>query len=259
MRAARPAWLTQTAVGGLHAAVESTPEDGIALLFAPPRTSNPAPSPEGGGLTKGTISDHVRLAVRRLRIERGILVREVAERTGIPLGSYSCLEAGNYKINTDNLFRILHVLGASIDQVWPAAPGKNGPVLEVSDEYVRKVLARARKRNPVLPSVQDAVDVVCRVYGVTLEELSSPSRVRRLAEARAVASMLIEGQPHLSKSQLGHVVQRDPSTLEHCANRLRKRLPEDRQLQARIEEARNLFSRKPPPNGNPQEHRGSMS
>ncbi len=194
-------------------------------------------------MTKDSISDHIRLAIRRLRIERGLRVRDVAERARIPMGSYSCMETGHYKIGTDKLFRILHALGAPIDAVWPTVPGENGPAEGVSDRYIRKVLTKARRQRPELPSVEDAVDAVCRVYGVTLEELSSPSRLRRLAEARTVASMLVEGQPHLSKSQLGHVLLRGPSTLEHCAKRLRKRLPRDRQLEVRIEEDRRLFGK----------------
>lgn len=209
-------------------------------------------------MKKDAVSEHVRKAVRRLRMERGLRVRDVAERAGIPMGSYSCLETGHYKIGTDNLFRILHVLGVPVEEVWPRVPGENGPTSEVSKQYMQGVLEKARRRQPQLAAVEDAVEAVCQVYSVTREELSSPSRQRRLAEARTVAALLVEGEPNITLSQLSHLLQRGPSSLSHCARRLRKRLSQDRQLEARIGKARRLFGelkrrRRTPQSSPPQE------
>ncbi|MEE8585498.1 MAG: helix-turn-helix transcriptional regulator [Acidobacteriota bacterium] len=65
------------------------------------------------------ISAYVVQCIRRRRIEQGMRVQDMAKRTGIPLGSYSCLETGRYRMNLENLFRILAVLGADIADVWP--------------------------------------------------------------------------------------------------------------------------------------------
>lgn len=46
-------------------------------------------------------------------------MRQLAERSGIPMGSYACMENGFYNISLDNLFRILGVLELEISDVWP--------------------------------------------------------------------------------------------------------------------------------------------
>src|SRR5687767_7003069 len=68
---------------------------------------------------KRAINGFVSSKVRELRINKKLKMQELATRAGIPLGSYACMENGYYNINLDNLFRILGVLDAGIDEVWP--------------------------------------------------------------------------------------------------------------------------------------------
>ncbi len=71
-------------------------------------------------MSANAINEHVRQRLRELRISKRIGFREMSEGTGIPSSSYCCMESGYYKINLDSLHRILGVLGASIQDVWPA-------------------------------------------------------------------------------------------------------------------------------------------
>ena len=68
---------------------------------------------------KGEINRHVGSRLREIRERKGMLVEEAARRAGIPAGSYTCLENGWYRVNLDNLFRMLFAVGGRIDQVWP--------------------------------------------------------------------------------------------------------------------------------------------
>ena len=70
--------------------------------------------------SKGPINNFVCKSLRNIRIGKGVKVLDVARRTRIPASSYSCLEWGRYKLNLDNLFRILHALDADIDE-WLTA------------------------------------------------------------------------------------------------------------------------------------------
>ncbi len=70
-------------------------------------------------MSANAINEHVRQRLRELRISKRIGFREMSEGTGIPSSSYCCMESGYYKINLDSLHRILGVLGASIQDVWP--------------------------------------------------------------------------------------------------------------------------------------------
>lgn len=194
-------------------------------------------------MTKTAVNDYVCDALRRLRIEQGLRVRDIAARTGIPSGSYACMEMGRYRMNMDNLFRTLHALGARIADVWPEAPGQNGPAEQVSDQYVGSVLEEARRRRPRRSSVEDVIEAVCRVYGIDRRTISGPLRVRPLSEARSLAALLAEDEPHLSRSELSRALLRDPSALTHSSRRLKRRLASDKALHRRLKEARRLFGR----------------
>lgn len=67
-----------------------------------------------------SINDMVRKKIREIRLSKRLGVSELAAKAGLPLSSYASMENGDYKINLDNLFRILGVLEADITDVWPA-------------------------------------------------------------------------------------------------------------------------------------------
>ena len=71
-------------------------------------------------MAEDSVNAFVLACIRRRRIEQGLRVQDMARRTGIPLGSYSCPKTGRYRLSLESLFRILAVLGTDIA---PAAPG----------------------------------------------------------------------------------------------------------------------------------------
>ena len=60
------------------------------------------------------VNSYVVERIRRPRIAQRSKVAEAARRTGIPLGSYSCVETGRYRMSLECLFRALAVPGTDI-------------------------------------------------------------------------------------------------------------------------------------------------
>ena len=85
--------------------------------------------------------------------------QEVARRSGIAPGSYSCLENGWYKINLDNLFRILQVLKADVIEVWPSADADQSNVID--DSYLQDVVRDAMASQPREITLDDVYEAVC--------------------------------------------------------------------------------------------------
>ncbi len=79
---------------------------------------------------------------------------------------------------------------------------------------------------------------VGKVYGLRLKELSSPSRRRDRAEARAVATQIVAERPHLTLVELSRLLKRNVSSLSHCVRRMKERLTYDPLLQNRLEAVR---------------------
>ncbi len=184
------------------------------------------------------INNFARKAIRRLRIARGIRVQDMADRTGIPLGSYSCLETGYYRINLENLSRIVHVLGVPVTEVFPTLPGEPQAVEKVSEASISEYLEMAAIRQPQAVTYNAILAVVRRLFAVKMKDLSSPSRRRELARARTVATVLVKEQPHLTMVGLSRRLRRHVSSLSHCLRRLEYRLRDDHELQEIIDRAR---------------------
>lgn len=92
------------------------------------------------------VNDHVRSRIRELRIAKRLRVSDVARRSGIPSGSYSCLEAGHFRINLDNLYRILFALRSDITGVWPADRTLKGTSQDSPNKAGQAAQRRKEKR-----------------------------------------------------------------------------------------------------------------
>jgi transcriptional regulator with XRE-family HTH domain len=65
-------------------------------------------------------------------------LREMAERTGIPVSSYASMETGAYRIHLESLFRVLAALEIDITAVWPTeSAGAQAADSEVP--YLRRI------------------------------------------------------------------------------------------------------------------------
>lgn len=173
--------------------------------------------------------------IRQIRIAKRLRVQDLAERAGIPLGSYSCLDTGRYRMSLENLFRALTVLETDITEVWPRGGGE---VESVSRDYIERAAADFRSQAPRQVSYRDILKAVCGIYKTSRKKLSSPSRRRDLAEARTVATILFKEQRHLTLAGLSRILKRDVSTLSHCLRRLDYRLEHDEHLRVRISDSR---------------------
>lgn len=182
----------------------------------------------------GPVNTFVAKRIRALRQERGLDIRAVARRAGIPQGSYSCLETGRYRLNLENLFRILQVLDAPVSDVWPDTAGV--PRSEPVDHgYLTRAIAAAESRLPRKITLAEVVDLVCADYCLATEDLAHPSRARQHAEARTVAALLVDAEGHLKLVDLARMFERDVSSLSHCLRRLRARLKTEDALVKRVE------------------------
>lgn len=193
-------------------------------------------------LGKSPINDSVVERIRQLRLLSGIQLGEMDGLTGIPQGSYGCLELGKYRLNLENLFRILWVLGIDISEVWPRTGGLSRP-RQVNEEVIAKTLRESRARQPAPLGLDDILKVVCAECAVTQKDLAGASRRRDLALARALAALMVTEQHHLSLSALARRFERCVSSLSHSLRRLRKRLSVDAVLAARVEHLRKRLRR----------------
>ncbi len=176
--------------------------------------------------------------LREIRIERGLTSSEVALRTGIAPGSYSCLENGWYKINLDNLFKILHALQAKVTDVWPRTEGIDGPV---DNEYVRRAVRQAREMMPRRMALDDLYDAVCRAFEVPKDKLLAGSKWKRLQEARAVCGLLAREVAGVQQRSLAQSLQVSESGLSHLMSRHQRRLAEDCEFASRLDAARQIL------------------
>ncbi|MEE8177673.1 MAG: helix-turn-helix domain-containing protein [Acidobacteriota bacterium] len=184
------------------------------------------------------VSGYVMDRIRFFRLMQRRTLNEAARRSGIPLGSYSCLETKRYRLSLDNLLRLQLVLGVEIGDLWPKVTGKCNLV---TDEVLLTTLRAARGWLPKRITIIDVLLAIREVYGLDQADLVQPSRRRDLAEARAVAARLVQEQPGLAVSDLARLFGRDPSSLFHCLRRLPERLTYDKHLLERLGEARRLL------------------
>jgi len=186
-----------------------------------------------------TVNEFVCRRIREFRIEKGLRVKDVAQRAEIPLGSYSCLEAGRYRMNLENLFRIVCVLGKEIADVWPLLEDRvqrMGP-----EEAASRVRLIELERPKTRVTLDDILDAVCFVYDLDPKELASPRRDRSSTEARGMAAILTSEQPHLTLVELGRTLKRDPSSLSHGITRLRRRLEAEEETRLMLASIRAML------------------
>ena len=68
-----------------------------------------------------------------------------------------------------------------------------------------------------------------------MEELRAPGKARPFTEARAVASLVVQGLPNLSLTQLGKELNRDISPLGRAGRRLGSVVVDDLRLRDLLE------------------------
>jgi putative transposase len=89
------------------------------------------------------------------------------------------------------------------------------------DCFIDAALTKAcQQRHSTRTTVADVLTVVCQAYGCSVEELRALGKAHPFTEARAVASLVIQGLPHLSLTELGKALDRDIAPLGRVGRRL---------------------------------------
>jgi chromosomal replication initiator protein len=184
--------------------------------------------------------DMARLEDRlRQRFESGLLVdirspddatrltvlRKRAHHDGIDVGDDGVLELIAQRV-TDNV----RSLEAALIRVVAYSSLTAAPITRaLADDVLTQLYGRAaaaRAAGP--PTVQRIQDVVADVFGLTREELLSPSRAARVAWPRQVAMYLSREHTHETLPAIGqHFGGRDHSTVLHACKRAANRIGTD--------------------------------
>ncbi|HSR53353.1 MAG TPA: helix-turn-helix domain-containing protein [Acidobacteriota bacterium] len=189
----------------------------------------------------GAINNYVAHRLREIRTAKKLSSQEVARRTGIATGSYSCLENGWYRINLDNLFKILHALDTEVTEVWPRPKdeGQDGPI---DEDYLKKTVRKALDEGPREMELDDVLDSVCEAFGVGKGQLQSKMRSwARLSQARAACGLLVKESPSLSLTDLCGLLGCSLSSMSHLMRRHMDALDEGGEMGETMERARRAL------------------
>jgi len=91
-------------------------------------------------------------------------------------------------------------------------------------------------------SVEEVMDTVASAYGLNPEELASRSRNRTLAEARAMAALLVRESEGMTLTSLANRLGHELSGLSQAARRLEIRIATNAGLAERFEKVRAELS-----------------
>ena len=110
------------------------------------------------------------------------------------------------------------------------------------DTFVQRILHREERRAPRQPTVKALIDAVCRAYEVKQDQLASPSRKRRLAEARGVIAWLAMRHGSATLTELAARFNRDVSALSLAARRIEVQRNESSSFRARVKKLDNSIT-----------------
>ncbi|MGE4578160.1 MAG: helix-turn-helix domain-containing protein [Desulfuromonadales bacterium] len=95
------------------------------------------------------------------------------------------------------------------------------------DSFVEEVLADCKEKPTAPPPLEAVVEVVCALYDLSSQDLSSRRRTRSVSEARALAAYVVRETKGLGLEALARALKHDSSTLSQAARRLESRLAHD--------------------------------
>ncbi len=186
--------------------------------------------------SKGPINNFICKNIRQIRVGKGIKVLDIAKKTGIPASSYSCLEWGRYKLNLDNLFRILHAIGAEITDVWPMADNRSGE--RVTNEQIERILRKSEELRPPEVSVDDYIGTVCRISGIERMDRAVARNSKQIREAQVMAAIIVKDIPQITLTSLSHRLDVNISSLSHRTRRMLLQARHDEALRMKIDQMR---------------------
>ncbi len=109
------------------------------------------------------------------------------------------------------------------------------------NRFINRVLKTEPKR-PKPPSVRKIVQRVCRQYEITERDLSSPSRQRRLAQARGVVAWLVVQHESGTLTELAQRFNRDLSAMSVAASKIESKRKESRSFYRALRKIENSIT-----------------
>ena len=171
---------------------------------------------------KGTVNRYVGYRIQKLRRQRALTSLEVARRAGLSPGSYSCLENGWYRINLDNLFRIIQVLDVQVSEVWPLVSESETPAQPLHDKDQEALMSELVKREPRSISPQDILEAVGHAFEVSTGSILNGSGDSRVQAPRAACALLSQEHPELTMSAVARCFGCSLSSLSRLVRRHRE-------------------------------------
>jgi len=110
------------------------------------------------------------------------------------------------------------------------------------ERFVEEAMRKADQKLERKPALGDILQAVCREYALQPQDLSSSSRQRKIAEARAIAAYLVRECDALSLSALSSELRRDLSGLSQAAGRLEKKMRVDPQLAEVVKSVKSCYT-----------------
>jgi hypothetical protein len=111
------------------------------------------------------------------------------------------------------------------------------------DHFTDEAFNKADQRQEENYQLDDVISAVCRLYGVTIEQLQAPGKSRPLADARATATLLVLELPGLRLTELGKMLKRDNASLSRAGRRLAEKAHKDECLNRHINELRRELAK----------------
>lgn len=190
--------------------------------------------------SKGRINDYVGHRLQQIRKTRQMTSAEVARKAGIAPGSYSCLENGWYRMNLDNLFRILQVLRVDITEVWPQVDATPDGV--VDEDFLVEATRQAMRRQQRDVSLDDVYEAVSKAFNMGKDKLFLPSRGwKRLISARGACGLIVKQIPYFSLTIVSRSLGCSVSSISGQTRNLEKEIKSDADLAARFFQARRTL------------------
>jgi REP element-mobilizing transposase RayT len=111
------------------------------------------------------------------------------------------------------------------------------------DHFTDEALNKADQRQEENYQLDDVISAVCRLYGVTIEQLQAPGKSRPLADARATAALLVLELPGLRLTELGKMLKRDNAPLSRAGRRLAEKAHKNKWLNKQLNELRHELAK----------------
>jgi len=111
--------------------------------------------------------------------------------------------------------------------------GTSGGRILGDDAFIEKALEKAEQAERKPATLDEIIEKVVKLYGLTAKDIVTGGKQRYIAEARGMIAYLVREISGLSLTDLSRSMRRDISSLSHAAERISDRFKEDEELEKR--------------------------